>query len=337
MQSQINTSHDHHETSNLTQLPTGLEHLQLPSQRWRWLWRLLKRHPKTAIALHLGVSLGVFFLAELVRPAWLLHLILANCIGLSACLIGLLIRDGLSDTIKNRDQLQKTLPLILLGVAPITRSRSRLPYALYSSQQPDSPVAHAFRALHRNILTITQHQPLTTLNITSTDASEGKSSTTVNLATVFAQSGTKVLLVDADLRRPTLHQHLKLHNTKGLGHYLAELSTLESVIQTTDIENLFFIPAGATTPHPVELLSSDRLQQLVDYTKQSDNDFDLLIIDSPPIKGLADAMIISKRTQDPILVEAAYKTQRTMLQSIAERLQQQGNANLIGMILTKFE
>ena len=318
-------------------LPTGLEHLQLPSQRWRWLWRLLKRHPKTAIGVYLGVTLGVFGLTELVAPRWVLHFTLANLIGISASVITVLIRDGLSDTIKNRDQLQKTLPLILLGVAPITRSRSRLPYALYSSQMPDSPVAHAFRALHQNLLSVTQQQPLTALNITSTDASEGKSSTTINLATVFAQSGKKVLLVDADLRRPTLHQHLNLDNTKGLGHFLAELSPLESVIQSTAIDNLFLIPAGAITPHPVELLSTEHLPELVEYVQRPDNDFDLLIIDSPPVMGLADALLISNRIQSTIMVVAAYQTKRAYLESCVERLQQQGNANLIGMVLTKYE
>ena len=318
-------------------MPTGLEHLPLPSQRWWWLWRLLKRHPKTALGIYAGTTLSIWSLAELTSHAWLLHFVLANGVGISLCLIAILIRDGLSDTIKNREQLQKTLPLILLGVAPITRARSRLPYALYSSQQPDSPVAHAFRALHQNILTVTQHQALTTLNITSTDASEGKSSTTINLATIFAQTGKKVLLVDADLRRPTLHQHLGLNNTKGLAHYLAELNTLESVIQPTGIERVYLIPAGAITPHPVELLSSERLSLLIEYVKQTDNDFDLLIIDSPPVMGLADAMLISNRTQATILVVAAYQTKRAMLQSITDRLQQQGHAKLIGMVLTKFE
>jgi capsular exopolysaccharide synthesis family protein len=172
------------------------------------------------------------------------------------------------------------------------------------------------------------------LNVTSTDAGEGKSSTAINMATAFAQAGKTVLLVDADLRKPTLHKHFKLDNSKGLTNYLVGQETLESVTQTSFIPEVFVITSGPLSPNPVELLSSERLGDLVMHAESTNGDFDIIIIDSPPILGLADALVIGNRTHATVIVAAWNQTRKRPLQAAYTRLRQ-ARANVIGVVMTK--
>jgi capsular exopolysaccharide synthesis family protein len=172
------------------------------------------------------------------------------------------------------------------------------------------------------------------LNVTSTDASEGKSSTAINMATAFAQAGKSVLLVDADLRKPTLHKHFKLDNSKGLTNYLVGQESLESITQTSFIPEVYIITSGPLSPNPVELLSSDRLSDLVAFADSSACEFDIIIFDSPPILGLADALVIGNRTHATVLVAAWNQTRKRPLQAAFTRLRQ-ARSNVIGVVMTK--
>ncbi len=253
------------------------------------------------------------FATEALQPNLVRNFALSFILGLCAGIIAGFIREGTDATIKNREMLARVLPLPLLGIAPVIGKKAGN-YAFQSCHSNRIPrVAEAFRSLRNNLLVVTQQNIPKVINITSTDASEGKSSTSINLATAFAQAGSKVLLIDADLRRPTLHKHFGLDNTKGLGNYLAGLDELESLIRPTFIPELQIISSGPITPHPVELLSGERLNQLITNAENGKAGFDLIIIDSPPVMGLADALLIGNRVHATLLVVACNQTRRRPL------------------------
>ncbi|MGB5598688.1 MAG: polysaccharide biosynthesis tyrosine autokinase [Thiothrix litoralis] len=294
---------------------------------------ITKRREKTLLGVYLGVFLFVLFTMEGLQPNLPRNFVLSFILGLCAGILAAFVREGTDAAIKNREMLARVLPLPLLGVAPVI-SKKAGSYAFQSAKNPDSTVAAAFRALHSNLLIVTQQSQPKVINITSTDASEGKSSTSINLATQYAQAGSKVLLIDADLRRPTLHKHFEMDNTKGLGNYLAGMDPLDSLIRPTFIPGLQIISSGPITPHAVELLSSEPLTQLISNAEQGHSDFDLIIIDSPPVMGMADALLIGNRVHATLLVVACNETRRRPLHAAFERLKQ-SRTNIIGVVMTK--
>lgn len=294
---------------------------------------VFKRRKKTILGVCLAVFLLTLFATEALQPNLARNFALSFILGLCAGIIAGFIHEGTDATIKNREMLARTLPLPLLGIAPASGKKTG-DYAFQTARQPDSAIAEAFRSLRNNLLVVTQQNTPKVINITSTDASEGKSSTSINLVTAFAQAGNKVLLIDADLRRPTLHKHFGLDNTKGLGNYLAGLDEMESVIRPTSIPGLQVISSGPITPHPVELLSGARLNQLIASAENGKAGFDLIIIDSPPVIGLADALLISNRVHATLLVVACNQTRRRPLLLAFDRLRQ-ARTNIVGVVMTK--
>lgn len=302
-------------------------------EEFQKLQAVFKRREKTILSVYLTVFLLCLFFAEAINPNLVRNFTLSFIMGICVGIIAGFIREGTDATIKTRDMLARVLPLPLLGIAPAI-SKKAGSYAFQSAHQPDSVVAHAFRSLRNNLLVVTQQQMPKVINITSTDASEGKSSTSINLATAFAQSGKKVLLIDADLRRPTLHKHFGLDNTKGLGNYLAGLDELDPLVRPTSIPDLHVITSGPITPHAVELLSSGRLNQLIEQAENKQDGFDLVMIDSPPVLGLADALLIGNRVHATLFVVACNETRRNPLRAAYERLLQ-ARTNMVGVVMTK--
>jgi capsular exopolysaccharide synthesis family protein len=301
---------------------------------FHWLKLVLQRWESTVLTVYLLVFLTSLFIMEAYEPNFRLNFTLSFVFGLLTGIAAAITQEKKDGNIKNRTQLSEILPVPVLGIAPHADKQTRQEYALLTAQQPNSAVASAFHALRNNLLIITQQNIPKLINITSTDASEGKSSTTINLATAFAQTGKKVLLIDADLRRPTLHKHFKLDNTRGFGNYLAGFGDLESLIHSVDIPGLQIIPAGPVTPHPVELLSSGRLSGLTTGNANCTNEFDIIMIDSPPVMGLADALLISRYAHATLLVVACHQTRSRQLQTVFSHLRQ-AHINVIGTVLTK--
>lgn len=269
------------------------------------------------------------------KPNKTLNLALGMVLGLFLGTVVAFLLEFLDDRIKSTDDLTKVVPVPLLGIAPSSSSkRSKQDYALMTAENPTSAVAEAFRSLRTNLMFATRAGAPKVMNVTSTDAGEGKSSSAVNLATAFAQAGKTVLLVDADLRKPTLHKRFKLDNSKGLANYLVGQETLQGVTQTCFIPEVYIITSGPLTPNPVELLSGERLADLVAYAESPDCEFDIIIIDSPPILGLADALVIGNRTHATLLVAAYNQAHKRPIQAAFNRLRQARN-NVIGVIMTK--
>lgn len=299
-------------------------------QRLRTVFR---RREKTVLGVFLSVFLLMLLMLEALQPNLTRNFTLTLILGMCCGVIAGFIRENTDATIKNRDMLTGILPMPLLGVAP-TLGKNAGNYAFQTAQNPDSRMATAFRALRNNLLVVTQQRPPKVITMTSTDASEGKSSSAINLATAFTEAGYRVLLLDADLRRPTLHKHFGLDNTKGLGNYFAGLDEFDPLIRPTSITDLHVVTSGPITPHAVELLGSGRLQQLIERVENGELDFDLIMIDSPPVLGLADALLISNRAHATLMVVACNQTRRKPLLAAVDRLKQ-ARTNLVGVVLTK--
>jgi polysaccharide biosynthesis transport protein len=155
--------------------------------------------------------------------------------------------------------------------------------------------------------------------VTSGLPQEGKTTTSLNSATVLAQRGSRVLLIDADLRRPRLHQILGLNATPGLSNLLTGSATPTQVIQSTEVPNLFCVPSGSIPPHPAELLASDLMRENLRVWRE---EFDHIIIDTPPVLSVTDAVMLSAYAESTVVVVRAGKTRKEALRRVRALLSQ---------------
>ena len=203
---------------------------------------------------------------------------------------------------------------------------------LITVMHPKSPISEQFRTLRTNINFMAIDHPIKTLALTSVNASEGKSTVTDNLAIVWAQTGQKVLLVDADLRRSTLHRTFNLDNREGLTTILtsrAHTIDLNTIIQPSGIDNLSLLPSGPTPPNPAELLSSQRMK---DFLKAARERYDMVIVDVPPMLVVTDTQVISRDLDAVVLVVKQGQTQKLGAKRAVELLKM-AHANLLGYVM----
>lgn len=198
-----------------------------------------------------------------------------------------------------------------------------------------SPITEQYRTIRSNIQFSMVDRELKTLGITSAEASEGKSTVSSNLAVVFAQSGMKVLLVDADLRKPTMHKVMHLENNQGLSTFLVDRSEswrdgLHTFIGTS---NLTIMTSGPKPPNPSELLGSKRMRELM---MELEEEFDLVIFDLPPIVTVTDAQIMLSQTDGCVLVAHENVTNKNALLR-AKELLTMSEANVLGAVYTGVE
>lgn len=201
--------------------------------------------------------------------------------------------------------------------------------SLISLSNPKSPIAEQFRTIRTNIQFTSVDEELKTLIVTSAGPAEGKSTTTANLAVVFAQQGKKVLMIDADLRKPTVHYTFNKENYSGLSNVLTKQETLDEAIQPTSQENLFVLTSGPIPPNPSELLGSKGMRSLLEEAKQ---EFDVIILDSPPVLAVTDAQVLSNLTDGVVLVVSAGKTEVDAAKK-AKELLQSAKAKILGVVL----
>lgn len=200
---------------------------------------------------------------------------------------------------------------------------------LIAHTNPKMPVAEQYRTIRTNIQFSSVDKDIRTLLLTSSGPGEGKSTTAANLAIVYAQQSKKVLLIDADLRKPTAHYSFKLENYAGLTNLLTKQATLESVVKETEIPNLSVLTSGPIPPNPSELLASSYLDELIELMKEK---FDLIIFDTPPTLAVTDAQILSNKVDGSILVTSSNKTDKEAAKK-AKGLLLNANANILGVIL----
>ena len=200
---------------------------------------------------------------------------------------------------------------------------------LITLSNPKSPIAEAYRTLRTNIQFSNVDGQLKTLCVTSSGPSEGKTTTTTNLVETFAQAGNRVLIIDGDLRRPRVHKVFKLSNTKGLTNVLAGQYALGEVTQVAGTD-VTVMTSGPIPPNPSELLGSQKMKDLIQQLKQQ---YDVIIIDAPPVGVVTDAAILSTIVDGTILVVASGKTEIDGAKRAKQLLENVG-ARILGVVMT---
>ncbi len=256
-------------------------------------------------------------------------LLLGLLLGMGAAFL----REFMDDSVKNPDELERITGLPVLGMLPALKSLSARSIALQTYHEPKSPLAEAIRSLRTSLRFSTREGAPKSTFITSSAAGEGKSSIALNLATAYAQAGNKVLIIDADLRNPTLHKLFKLENYEGLTNYLAGGGSSSDISQPTMVKNLYTITSGPIPPDPVELLSGQRMGTLL---SNASADFDYIIIDGPPVLGLADALVISGLCDATIVAVEAGKTRKVTLMKSLKRLER-AHSTVVGVLFTRVD
>lgn len=203
------------------------------------------------------------------------------------------------------------------------------PVSLVAIADQNSTITEQYRTIRSNIQFTSVDKELRTMVVTSSGPSEGKSTTAANLAVVFANSGKRVLLVDADLRKPTVALTFQIPNARGLSNLLGDReSDSKDYAQKTSIENLWVMPSGPKPPNPSEMLGSKRMEEVITELTQ---EFDLIIFDMPPVATVTDAQILAAKTDGTLLVVRERQTKKQNLIKAYDLLKI-AKANILGVV-----
>jgi capsular exopolysaccharide synthesis family protein len=260
--------------------------------------------------------------ARPVRPNKPLNIALGVIIGLVVGVGLAFFIEYLDTSVKTIDDVERSLGSPVLGVIPQN-------VGVLLHEGAESPHAEAYRVLRTNLLFSRKDDKLNTVAVVSAGAGEGKSTTVFNLAAVFAQSGQRVIVVDSDLRRPTLHKMLKVTNNLGLTNYLLKQNTLEEVIQTTSLPTLDFMASGKLPSSSLGILSSVQMRDLITELKQH---YDFVFFDSPPVMGVSDASILASEVDMTVQV-IQYRRYPQPMNIRAKQMIEKVGGNLAGIVL----
>jgi succinoglycan biosynthesis transport protein ExoP len=259
-------------------------------------------------------------------------LILAGCLlaGLGIAAGVIFIREHLNDAIRSPEDMTTKLGLPVVGSTPLLASGMS---PVEELEKPRSPLSEAYYAI-RTALELSSATGLPkTMVFTSSGAAEGKSTTSFAIARDFAKVGRRVLLIDADLRKPTQDRLTGVANKAGLANLLSQQSTRAQVTQATGFERLDVIPTGPLPLNPAELLAGMSLRTLLE---EATRDYDLVVIDAPPVMGLADAPTLASLAEATIIVVEANRPHRGQAKTSVRRLRD-AHANILGGVLTKYD
>lgn len=255
---------------------------------------------------------------------------------LAALLLGTLLagmivffKDQFDDSIRIPEDVETKLSLALLGVVPRSESESPRDALL----DPKSPISEAYNSLRGSLLFSTSQGLPHIMLVTSAQPSEGKTTSAMAIAASFARMSRKVLLIDADLRRPSLHKAIGYGNDRGLSSLLTSHDALTSAVLPSGQDGLAYMPSGPIPPSPTELVSTPRMEEIL---QQAAAGFDVVIIDSPPILGLADAPTLSALVDGVVFIVEADRSRRGALKMALRRLRAM-RPILLGAVLTKFD
>ena len=279
-----------------------------------------------------------------IGPPRLRNIIIAFLLSLVAGIGLAFLLDFLDDTVKSIEDVDRYIHLPALALIPASRSdRARLiglpvgapgapseSTALAMIDDARSPIAESYRHLRTSLLLSSAGQPPKTILVTSSQPSEGKTTTAINTAFMLAQTGAEVLIVDCDLRRPRLHAHFEIPNSRGLTNWLSGEPDLDQLLQTYDkLPNLKLLTSGPVPPNPAELLGSDQMRKLLGLLSER---FGHIIIDSPPAISFTDASILSTMADGVVLVVHSGKSSRAVVRRAKQQLLDVG-AHIFGVVL----
>jgi polysaccharide biosynthesis transport protein len=257
-----------------------------------------------------------------VRPNVPLNITLGVIVGLIMGFGLAFFIEYLDTSVKTIDDVERALQAPVLGVIPQN-------VGSLLEEGPDSPHAEAYRVLRTNLLFGRKDSSMNTIAVVSGGAGEGKSTTIFNLATIFAQNGAKVLLVDSDLRRPSLHKLLNVSNSAGLTNLLLKQNSIEEVVQTTKVPGLHFMASGKLPSSSLGVLNSS---QMKDFVRQARERYDFVLFDSPPIMGVSDASILASVVDMSLLV-IQYRKYPQVMTIRAKQMVEKVGGNLMGVVL----
>jgi capsular exopolysaccharide synthesis family protein len=241
-------------------------------------------------------------------PRPLRNLAVAMVVGLLAGLGFAYLLELLDTTITSREQVEERLGLAFLGIIPsISDQKGEKERDLFVHANPRSAVAECLRSIRTNLLFMSPEKPLKTIVVTSASPSEGKTTTATALAEVMADGGNRVLIVDADMRRPQLHKVFEIPNEAGLSSLILGEGKLDQLIRPSQVPNLHVLPCGPIPPNPAELLHTEGFARLLAAMAQR---YDRVIIDSPPGGVVADAVVMSTQVDGTLVVLKAGQTSR---------------------------
>jgi len=208
-----------------------------------------------------------------------------------------------------------------------------LAYSLITLEHAKSPISEAYRTLRTNVQFTGVDSETKTIMITSTGPGEGKSSTIANLAVSIAQAGKSVIVIDADMRNPTQHKLFGLDNREGLSVALVQDQDFRQFVRDTAVQGVMVLTGGPTPPNPAELVGSKRMKRLI---KEFSEQFDIVLIDTPPVIAVTDAAILAQEVDGVILVLASGEVNKEYAQRAKELLDKVG-AKILGAVLNKVE
>jgi succinoglycan biosynthesis transport protein ExoP len=262
-----------------------------------------------------------------------LNLGLGLVLGLFMGMLAALLREQLDDSVKSVSDIEGPYHMPLLGLIPFTKPEKGYnePVALLAHRAPRSTFAESYRSMRTALQFSTADGAPERFMVTSCGKGEGKSTTALALAINFAQLGEKVLLIDADMRKGWMHKMLGVSNHVGLSNLLSADRAIDGAIQETKVHNLALITAGPVPPDPVELLMSSRLSALLERAQALG--YQQIVIDGPPLLGLADALALGNQIQHIVFAVKAGSTSKESIKDALRRLRNAGLAPM-GMVLT---
>lgn len=257
-------------------------------------------------------------------------ILLGFAIGFALSAGAAFVMEYLDDSLKTPDEIADSLGLPVIGFIADMKQTSTTP-TIMVADQPRSPVAEAFRTLRTNLEFTSVDKPLETILVTSLRPSDGKSTIATNLATIIAQSGKRVVLIDADLRRPRIHKFFDMTNRYGLSDLFRNQVSLDGAVrQWEKSPTLSIVTSGSLPPNPTELLNSTRMNQiLADFREFAD----VVIIDSPPVL-VADSSVLASKVDGTVLVVQPGRTDAKSAKAMMEQFERVG-ANIVGVVLNR--
>ena len=265
-------------------------------------------------------------------------------------------QEYLDNSLKSPDEVARFLNIPTLGTIPnlqsltekhaygygyghkkatkeLTQTTQSSPLELISHGSPSSLMAEAYRSMRTSLLLSSADRPPQVVLITSAVPSEGKTVTAINTAISLTQTGKRVVLIDADMRKPRVHSVFALGNVTGLSSFLTGSAVLKDVLHESSVPNLFVLPCGIIPPNPGELILSSRFTQLLQVLRQY---FDYVVIDSPPVANVSDARVLASSADAAILVVKAFSTSRHLAKRASDLLMQSRIRN-VGVVLNDLD
>jgi capsular exopolysaccharide synthesis family protein len=265
-------------------------------------------------------------------PRISLNIAIAFFLGMMISIGLVFLLEYLDNTVKSKEDIEKHLDIPVIGLLPFDVSLAEgRAQQLITYSDPKSSSAEAYRTLRTNIQFSSLDRDITTIVVTSTKPGEGKSTIVSNMAITMAQSGKKVLLLDCDLRKPSIHKKFGVTNSKGLTNVLLKDKKFEECILVTEQENLHVVTSGPIPPNPSELLGSNKFKLLL---KHLSSIYDIIVLDAPPALLVTDSQVLSSICDGTVLLSCYGETEKEALIE-GKSLLQKVNAHVLGVVMNK--